>query len=82
MSTLFDLGFREDGTIESAVPLPAPFAGGSSGASPFTPGQFIDATPPEWPRSLVKVSPRPRNVPGLPDQLFPGSPDTIDLFFH
>ena len=28
---------REDGTIESAVPLPAPFAGGSSGSTPFTP---------------------------------------------
>ena len=38
---------REDGTIETAVPLPAPFAGGSSGATPFTPGHFIDAMPPE-----------------------------------
>ena len=28
---------REDGTIESAVPLPAPFAGGSSGSTFFTP---------------------------------------------
>ena len=46
-SSCFMSRTREDGTIESAVPLPAPFAGGSSGASPFTPGQFIDATPPE-----------------------------------
>ena len=38
---------REDGTIESAAPFPAPFAGGSSGSTPFTPCQFIDALPPE-----------------------------------
>ena len=50
---------REDKTIETAVPLPAPFAGGSSGATPFTPCHFFDATPPECPRSQAKVSPRP-----------------------
>ena len=41
-----DFQTREDGTIETAVPLPAPFAAGSSGATPFTPGHFIDASPP------------------------------------
>ena len=97
---------REDGTIETALPLPAPFAGCSSGATPFTPSHFIDAPPPEWPRSLVKVSPRPLprktglkgGVPFSPLDLisqfvpvplpfianifFPGSPETIDSFFH
>ena len=37
---------REDGTIENAVPFAAPEPGGGSGATPFTPDQFIDATPP------------------------------------
>ena len=41
------LDIREDKTIETAVPLPAPFAGGSSGATPFTPCHILDATPPE-----------------------------------
>ena len=50
---------REDGTIETALPLPAPFAGGSSGATPFTPCPFFDATPPECPWSQAKVSPCP-----------------------
>ena len=60
------LKFREDGTIETALPLPAPFAGGSSGATPFTPGHFIDAPPPECPLSLVEISPRPLpRKPGL-----------------
>ena len=45
---------REDGTIESAVPLPARVV---RGHPPSPPGQYIDAPSPEYPRSLVKVSP-------------------------
>ena len=40
---------REDGAIESAVPLSAPEPGGNLGATSFTPGRFIDAMPPEYP---------------------------------
>ena len=50
---LVNVKTREDKTIESAAPFPAPFAGGSSGSTPFNPCQFIDALPPEWPRSLA-----------------------------
>ena len=40
--------------LEKSPPSPSPFARDSSGAIPFTPGLFIDATPLSWPWSLVK----------------------------
>jgi hypothetical protein len=43
----------------SLSPSPSPFAGGTSGATPFTPGHFIATLSPECPRSIVKSSPRP-----------------------
>ena len=47
---------REDGTIETALPLPAPFAGCSSGATPFTPSHFIDAPAPGMPPEPRPIS--------------------------
>ena len=53
---------RQDGTIESAVPLQAPFAGGSSGSTPFTPWPIhrchVLRMPPESSQSLP-TSPSP-----------------------
>ena len=53
---------REDWTIESVVPLPAPFAGDSSGSTPFTP----------WP---IHWCPSP-GMPPESSQSLPSSPST------
>jgi hypothetical protein len=44
---------------QSLSPSPSPFAGGTSGATPFNPGHFIAPPSPVCPRCLVKSSPRP-----------------------
>ena len=57
---------REDETIESAVPFPAPAKGDNRGLSPFNLGQYIALPFPENHWSVQKISPRPLpRKPGL-----------------
>ena len=57
---------REDKTIESAVPFPAPAKGDNRGLSPFNLGQYIALPFPENHWSVQKISPRPLpRKPGL-----------------
>ena len=73
---------REDKTIESAIPFPAPEKGDNGGLSPFHPRKIIVIR--ECPllssEAISLFVPFP--VPCLPKNFFLGSPETIDSFFH
>ena len=57
---------REDKTIESAVPFPAPAKGDNRGLFPFNLGQYIALPFPKNHWSVQKISPRPLlRKPGL-----------------
>ena len=47
LSLVYKLMVREDETIESAVPFPAPAKGDNRGLSPFNLGQYIALPFPE-----------------------------------
>ena len=102
------LVFRVERTepLKLLSPSPPLLPGAVRGLPLSPPGHFNDAPPPEWPRSLVKVSPRPLPrkpglkggvpfspldlisqfvpvpLPFITNKNFPGSPETIDSFFH
>ena len=78
----YTVGIREDKTIESAVPFPAPEKGDNRGLSPFHPRKIIviGECPLLSPEGILLFVPFP--VPCLPKTKFPGSPETIDSFFH
>jgi hypothetical protein len=65
---------REDKTIESAVPFPAPEKGDNRGLSPFHPRKkiVIGECPLLSPEAISQFVPFP--VPCLPNQLSPGVP--------
>ena len=73
---------RKDKTIERAVPFPAPVKGDNRGLSPFHPRKIIvfGECPLLSPEAIFLFVPFP--VPCLPNNFFPGSPETIDSFFH